>query len=367
MPSKVRKSLPLSPGPEFSEFLRKSKVLEGVRLAEVIPKSYFKPQVWRGLLGFFISYGLYIGAIIGVAYIPIWWLSIPLYVISGLGGWGLHCIAHDCGHNSFSQNRKLNIFIGHLSLLPLLYPFYSWKHVHNLHHLHTNNLELDTDWRPVPYYMYKRMPAIKRFVYIGTRTWMFWAGTINYWLASGFRPGFFPKKEMRRDVRRSIVFVVLASIIYFPMLIYFTGITGFIKFFLVPWIAIHIWFSITTFMHHTSPDIPFLTTEHWTQNASRLLVTTDYRYPKWLLFLTHNISIHTAHHVAPVVPFYNLQKAQAALKKAYPGMIREKPFRFYDLLLILRKAHFYDPVSGYYLDSADNHADASKKSQSLSI
>ena len=82
------------------------------------------------------------------------------------------------------------------------------------------------------------------------------------------------------------------------------------------------WFSITTLMHHSAEDIPYLTREYWTRNASRLLVTTDYTYPRWLLFLTHNISLHTAHHVSPAVPFYHLRKAQAALKQAYPEMMR---------------------------------------------
>ncbi|MFC5476074.1 fatty acid desaturase [Paraherbaspirillum soli] len=349
-------SFPSSPGPEFATFLEKSKRLEGARLAEVIPKSLLEPKAGRGLAGFVISYALYIGAIVGVAYAPHWSLYLPLWIVAGLGGWGLHCIAHDCGHNSFSRNKTLNVTIGHLALLPLLYPFYAWKHVHNLHHFNTNNLELDTDWRPIPKAMYTRMSLWERAVYRGTRTWLCWAGTINYWLASGVRPGFFPKKDMRRDARRSLAFVTIVTIVYFSALVYFTGVRGFLLFFFAPWIATHTWFSITTLMHHTASDIPFLTSEHWTANASRMLVTTDYRYPKWLLFLTHNISIHTAHHVIPVVPFYNLQKAQLALKEAYPGMIREKPFTFGDFWKVVKTCHFYDPDSGYYKDLAERRA-----------
>jgi omega-6 fatty acid desaturase (delta-12 desaturase) len=191
--------------------------------------------------------------------------------------------------------------------------------------------ELDTDWRPIPAPLYDRMPLLKRLEYAGTRKWLFWAGTVSYWKESGFRPGFYPKREMRRDVKRSIAFVLFASALYFPALIYFTGITGLFLYFVVPWLMIHAWFSATTLMHHTSDEIPFLPSQHWTPNASRLLVTTDYRYPKWLHFMTHNISVHTAHHVAPIVPFYNLPKAQAALKQAFPGMIREKDFSFGDL------------------------------------
>ncbi|MFF4528917.1 fatty acid desaturase [Streptomyces sp. NPDC001407] len=343
-------NFPSDPGEPFKDFLRKSEQLQGERLASAIPRDYFEPRVARGLLGFAVSWALYIGALVGVAYAPHWLLYIPLWVVAGLGGWGLHCIAHDCGHGSFSRSRRFNFAVGHVSLLPLIYPFHAWRHVHNLHHSHTNNLELDTDWRPVPAALYDRMPFREKVIYHGTRTWAFWGGTINYWRESGFRPSFFPKREARRDVRRSIVFVLAVCVLYFTPLVYFTGVEGLFLYFVAPWLATHAWFSATTLMHHSSSDVPYLTNEHWTRNASRLLVTTDYVYPKWLLFLTHNISIHTAHHVAPVVPYYNLRKAQAALKEAYPGMVREERVRVGQLARIVRRLHFYDTESGFYTD-----------------
>ncbi|MBE1534286.1 fatty acid desaturase [Actinomadura algeriensis] len=343
-------SFPTAPGDRFGEFLRKSDQIKDERLAAAIPREYFTPRVRRGLLGFGVSWALYLGAIVAMAFAPHWLLYVPLLVVAGLGGWGLHCIAHDCGHGSFSRSRKLNVAVGHVSLLPLIYPFHAWRHVHNLHHANTNNLELDTDWKPMPAAMYARMPLRQRLIYHGTRTWAFWGGTINYWRESGFRPSFFPKREMRREVRRSIWFVVAASVLYFPPLIYFTGVEGLLLYFVAPWAATHAWFSATTLMHHSASDVPYLTSEHWTKNAGRLLLTTDYRYPKWLLFLTHNISVHTAHHVAPPVPFYNLPKAQEALKRAYPGMVRERDLKARHLWHIIRRLHFYDTESGFYSD-----------------
>lgn len=343
---------PTSPGGEFEDFLRKSDSIKDERLAAAIPRDYFTPRVRRGLLGFAVSCALYIGAIIGVAFAPYWPLDVPLLVVAGLGGWGLHCIAHDCGHGSFSRSRRLNSVIGHVSLFPLLYPFHAWRHVHNLHHTYTNNLELDTDWRPLPAALYDRMSVWQKVVYRGNRTWAFWGGTISYWLTSGFRPSFFPKKEMRRDARRSIWVVVAFCVAYFPPLIYFTGIRGLLLYFVAPWLLTHAWFSATTLMHHSASDVPYLTSEHWTKNAGRLLMTTDYRYPRWLLFLTHNISVHTAHHVAPPVPFYNLLKAQEALKESYPGMIRERTLSPGHLWHIIRRLHFYNTESGFYADFA---------------
>jgi acyl-lipid omega-6 desaturase (Delta-12 desaturase) len=343
-------SFPTAPGRQFEDFLRKSDQIKDERLAAAIPREYFTPRVRRGLLGFAASWVLYIGAIVAMAYSPYWLLDVPLLFVAGLGGWGLHCIGHECGHGSFSRSRRLNSVIGHVSLLPLVYPFHAWRHVHNLHHQYTNNLELDTDWKPMPAEMYDRMPLLKKLVYRSSRTWAFWGGTINYWRVSGFRPSFFPKKEMRRDVRRSICVVAAVCAVYFPPLVYFTGIKGLLLYFVLPWIFTHAWFSTTTLMQHSASDVPYLTSEHWTKNAGRLLLTTDYRYPGWLLFLTHNISVHTAHHVAPPVPFYNLPKAQEALKAAYPGMIREREINVRYLWHIVRRLHLYDTESGFYAD-----------------
>ncbi|MET0996705.1 MAG: fatty acid desaturase [Mycobacterium sp.] len=128
---------PTDPDPPFLEFIEKSDAIAGEKLAAAIPREYMQPSVARGFAGLAVSWSLYVGAIVGIAVLDRWYLVVPLVVIAGLGGWGLHCIAHDCGHGSFSRNRRLNFAIGHLALLPLLYPFHSWRHVHNLHHAHT--------------------------------------------------------------------------------------------------------------------------------------------------------------------------------------------------------------------------------------
>ena len=345
------------PDPRFRDFLEKSTFLEGEKITAAIPREYLQPSLVRGFVGLAVSLAVYVGAIVGIAVLDRWYLIPPLLVIAGLGGWGLHCIAHECGHGSFSRNRRLNFAIGHLTLVHLLYPFHTWRHVHNMHHTHTNSLELDTDWRPIPEAVYRRLSLRDRVVYSSTRTWAVWAGSINYWLESGLRPSYFPKREMRREARRSILFVAIVGGAYLATLTYFTGWQGLLLYFVGPWFATHIWFSITTLMHHSAEDIPYLTANHWNRNASRLLVTTDFMYPRWLLYLTHNISVHTAHHVSPAVPFYNLPKAQAALMAAYPDMLRVENATVPKLWTILRKCRFYDPVSGLYSTRLMQRAD----------
>ena len=170
--------------PRFNEFMEKSDALEGAKVTASIPREYLQPSVARGFLGFAVSLSVYVGGLVGVAVLDRWYLVAPLVVIAGLGGWGLHCIGHDCGHGSFSRNRRLNFVMGHVSLLPLLYPFHAWRHVHNQHHAHTNSLELDVDWRPISEAVYRRMPLRHRIIYVSMRTWAVWA--FNTCFSDGF-------------------------------------------------------------------------------------------------------------------------------------------------------------------------------------
>ena len=156
----TKTAAPVDPDPRFNEFIEKSQAIAGEKIAAAIPGSTCSRRLRADFAGLRSAWRCTWGhRRDGRSIAGIW--SRPC-VVAGLGGWGLHCIGHDCGHGSFSRNRRLNFVIGHLSLLPLLYPFHAWRHVHNLHHAHTNSLELDTDWAPIPEAVYRRMSVRDR-------------------------------------------------------------------------------------------------------------------------------------------------------------------------------------------------------------
>src|ERR1700739_4545194 len=127
--------------PRVKDFIEKSDALDGAKIAAAIPREYLQPSLARGFVGLAVSLSVYVGAMIAMAVLDRWYLVAPLAVIAGLGGWGLHCIAHECGHGSFSRNRRLNFVIGQVALLHLLYPFHAWRDVHKIHHAPQNSLE----------------------------------------------------------------------------------------------------------------------------------------------------------------------------------------------------------------------------------
>ena len=116
-----RPDIPADPDPRWVEFIEKSNAIQGQKLAQAIPRDYMQPSVIRGLAGLAVSLALYAGAVAGIAYVDDWYLMVPLILLAGLGGWGMHVIGHDCGHGAFSRHRQLNFAIGHFALLPLMY------------------------------------------------------------------------------------------------------------------------------------------------------------------------------------------------------------------------------------------------------
>ena len=57
-------------------------------------------------------------------------------------------------------------------------------------------------------------------------------------------------------------------------------------------------------VHHTAPHIPFIGEDKWDAAKAQLGGTVHCDFPKWVELLTHDISVHIPHHVAPSIPSY---------------------------------------------------------------
>jgi omega-6 fatty acid desaturase (delta-12 desaturase) len=79
-------------------------------------------------------------------------VKVPLWAlygfVQGLFFTGLWILAHDCGHDSFSSNLRVNAVTGWFLHSFLLVPFFSWKFTHARHHRFHNHMERDTVFVP---------------------------------------------------------------------------------------------------------------------------------------------------------------------------------------------------------------------------
>ena len=48
--------------------------------------------------------------------------------------WALFVVGHDCGHQSFSNNKALNDFVGNIVHSSICVPYHGWRISHRTHH-----------------------------------------------------------------------------------------------------------------------------------------------------------------------------------------------------------------------------------------
>lgn len=281
----------------------------------------------------------------GLAISP-WFLLPIMWVFTGTALTGFFVIGHDCGHRSFADRKWVNDLVGHLVMLPLIYPFHAWRVGHNIHHKHTNKLEVDNAWEPWQQEIYSGLKRPLAWFYRRLRGRFWWLGSITHWAFLHFSWWKFEERYQEK-VRLSVMVVLVGAAIGFPILIATTGIWGFVKFWLLPWLVYHFWMSTFTIVHHTCPDIPFKREQDWNEAQSQLAGTVHCDYPRWVEFLCHDINVHVPHHISTAVPHYNLRQAHQSLKDNWGQYIKESKFSWSLMTEITDKCHLYDDREFY--------------------
>lgn len=275
------------------------------------------------------------------------WYLLPLaWIFTGTALTGFFVIAHDCGHRSFARRLWVNDLVGHLLMLPLIYPFHSWRLLHDRHHLHTNKLEVDNAWQPWQPETYTQAEGWLQAMYRATRGWLWWLASIAHWATLHFDPSQVSERD-RDKVKLSVVVVAIGVAIGFPLLIVTTGWWGFVKFWLLPWLVYHFWMSTFTLVHHTDPDIPFRFPADWHEVEAQLAGTVHCDYPRWVEVLCHDINVHIPHHLSVGIPSYNLRLAHHSLKQTWGSHMRHSRFSLALMREIVGRCHLYHPERNY--------------------
>jgi omega-6 fatty acid desaturase (delta-12 desaturase) len=61
---------------------------------------------------------------------------------------GVWVLAHECGHQSFSESEFANNVVGTICHSMLLVPYHSWRITHGKHHNNTGSCENDEVFAP---------------------------------------------------------------------------------------------------------------------------------------------------------------------------------------------------------------------------
>ncbi|NJO77551.1 MAG: fatty acid desaturase [Cyanobacteria bacterium RM1_2_2] len=322
--------------------------LSDIQLKDIVstlPRECFQKNRRKAWSSVLISVLAVIGGYVGIAYSP--WFLLPFTCfLTGTALTGFFVIAHDCGHRSFAKRRWVNDWVGHILMLPLIYPFHCWRILHNYHHLHTNELLVDNAWQPWTPEAYTNSSPFMQWLYRKMRGRFWWLASVAHWAKLHFDLSNFSQRD-RDKAKLSITAVVIFAAIAFPTLIWATGFWGFVKFWLLPWLGYHFWMSTFTLVHHTTADVQFRPTQEWNAAEAQLAGTIHCDYPRWVEILCHDINVHIPHHISVAIPSYNLRMAHASLLKSWANVMLERRFSWQLMKEIVDHCHLYHPEVSY--------------------
>jgi len=311
-----------------------------------IPDECFKKDTAKSLAYAALSTAMTVGCgALAYATIPLaaaWWPAWVAYAaVTGTIATGCWVIAHECGHNAFSDNRFIQDAVGYALHSVLLVPYFSWQRSHAVHHSRTNHLtEGETH---VPYVkgeikgdlnlkakasMGEGPFAILQLVTHLVFGWPAYLltgatggsarGVTNHFLPNvntgdlELFPGSWKKKVYYSDIGVFAFVGVLAAWIAN------CGWAPFVALYLGPYLFVNFWLVLYTWLQHTDVDVQHLEASEWSYIKGAFL-TIDRPYGPVFDFLHHRIgSTHVAHHVECAIPHYKAVKATEALKTEFP-------------------------------------------------
>jgi hypothetical protein len=125
--------------PPKKDFPTRAEVLSS------IPEDCFKKDTGKSMFYAAISTLMTFGCgVLGYLYIPLslnfWPVWLAYAAVTGTIATGCWVVAHECGHNAFSDNRFIQDLVGYTLHSLLLVPYFSWQRSHAVHHSRTNHL-----------------------------------------------------------------------------------------------------------------------------------------------------------------------------------------------------------------------------------
>lgn len=305
----------------------------------------------------FLIYGLAIASTVWFEN-PI--MKIVMGMVTGFIIGRLFILGHDACHQSFTDHRRLNRWLGRLLFLPSLTPYSLWDVGHNVvHHGYSNLKGFDFVWCPKTVEEYKAMSRGQRILERLYRSG--WCPWLYYLVETWWRRMYFPsRKEMptrRRVFILDGILVTVAAALWIGALVWaaiatqqsmwLTLFAGFV----VPFIFWNGMIGMVIYIQHTHPEIEWYENkEEWAASQPFVSTTVHLTFKYFGRRLLHNIMVHTAHHVDMSIPLYRLPEAQKRLEEMLPGRIVIQYFSWRWYFKCARHCKLYDYANKRWLD-----------------
>ncbi|KZT32609.1 hypothetical protein SISSUDRAFT_526767 [Sistotremastrum suecicum HHB10207 ss-3] len=259
-----------------------------------------------------------------------WWFQSLMFV-------GFWAFAHECTHNAFSPNGRIDDVIGFTLFTFLGTPYFSWQMSHVHHHRHRGHAEKDVAYVPttrsdlnipkhdeeMDYSEYFEDTPLFTFGQLILRQLLgYTAFLVDIRTTSPKTKSlichFLPSSSMFKHRYMDVVVSDLGLFVMGCLLLYATHLYGLafvLKTYGIPWIGLNHWVVLITYLHHTAPNVPYYRGNTW--NFQRGALSTVDRNPlgrAGRFFFLDSAHYHVVHHLFPQIPFYHLEEATKHLK-----------------------------------------------------
>lgn len=305
---------------------------------KALPKHLFKRSMARSFahlasdLALIAALG-YAATWISHEAVPLWAQALlwPLYIFcQGTAFTGVWVLAHECGHQAFSESETVNNATGLVLHSALLVPYHSWRITHGRHHNNTGSCEHDEVFCPTTRsQLHKEMveesPLVQAF-YILVMLTVGWMPGYLLFNATGpskysgeskshFNPWakfFDPRDRLNIVVSDIGFFAAVAAIAYAcselgagTVALYYGG----------PYMVCNLYLVLITYLQHTDVFMPHFRGDEWNWFRGALC-TVDRSFGAVIDHTIHHIAdTHVAHHIFSKMPFYHAQEATEILKE----------------------------------------------------
>jgi omega-6 fatty acid desaturase (delta-12 desaturase) len=311
-------------------------------LRDAIPPHLFERTLWKSSL-----YALVNLIAIGVLfYLATFIDSLPRHTsfllwplywwFQGVAGVGIWILAHEAGHQAFSDSKRINTVVGFVLHTLVLVPYHSWRISHSQHHAGTAHTGHDQAYVPRKRSEYRPngdpSPWQEAFeespIYsLGLTVIILLFGWPAYFflnMSGQSYPGRYPTHIMPSSPifqprhRWQVLASDLGIVVWLSILSYLGWSYSFsavVKYYVIPYLIVNAWLITITLLQHTDVYLPHYSPQSW--NFIRgALATVDRDYGWFLNHAFHHIhDSHVAHHLFSQMPFYNAIKATPYLKE----------------------------------------------------
>lgn len=327
-------------------------------IKNAIPTNCWQKNTARSLLFLARDVAIVLGLAAGAYTLDQWWVWPLYWLAQGTMFWALFVVGHDCGHQSFSNNRTLNDLVGNITHASILVPYHGWRISHRTHHANHGHVENDESWHPVSKSLYERMEPLAKAGRLGL-PWALLAYPFYLWQRSPGKKGshYDPSCDLFTPGEASLVWTsnafMIGMVAVLALATYQLGVLPMILLYGVPyWINV-IWLDVVTYLHHHGPQdpteaIPWYRGEEWSYLRGGLsTIDRDYGI---FNHIHHDIGTHVIHHLFPQIPHYHLIEATEAAKPVMGKYYREPqpspgpiPFHLVQpLISSFQKDHYVD-------------------------